>query len=197
MFEEAEGDVCPSCDVPLSPFEKLPKSHEAAALDADELPVEPQHEPLRMSDMRRGKGVTTLLALVGLALFFVPWVNVTLPNEATLTGFEIARRLGWAWGAACAWVVLVPTVLSRRSIAQLRGARVIATFLSVVPAVTVIILLSTAPHREHVPVRFAWMWPMYATLLVSVAASAVSLRLGGRIDDLKVTRGTSRGQVLH
>ena len=93
--------------------------------------------------------------------------------------------------------MLVPTVLSRESIAQLRGARVIATFLSAIPAVTVAILLARAPHRDLVPVRFAWMWPMYATLLVSAAATLVSLRLGGRIDDVKVTRGSSRGKILH
>jgi len=48
-----------------------------------------------------------------------------------------------------------------------------------------------------VPVKYAWMWPMYASVLVSLVSAAVSVRLGGRIDDLKVTRGTSRGQTLH
>jgi hypothetical protein len=197
MFQDGEQELCPHCDVPLAAFEKLPKSHDAALVDDGGIPVEPQHEPLRMTDMRRGKGAITVLALAGLALIFFPWVTVTLPNEATYTGFELARRLGWAWGAACAWVVLVPTVLSRESIGQLRGARVIATFLSLVPAVTVGVLFARTPHRDMVPVRFDWMWPMYATVLVSLAAAVVSLRLGGRIDDLEVTRGTSQGNTLH
>ena len=196
MFEEGETELCPHCEVPLAPFEKLPRSHDAA-LEGDEIPVEPQHEPLRMTDMRRGKGATLVLALAGLTLLFLPWVTVTLPDEATYTGFELARRLGWAWGAGCAWVVLVPTVLSRESIAQLRGARVVATFLAAIPAITVGILLARTPHRALVPVRFEWGWPMYVTLLVSLVAVVVSLRLGGRIDDLKVARGTSRGQTLH
>lgn len=196
MFEEGEGGVCPHCDVPLTAFEKLPRSAEAE-IDDHGIPVEPQHEPLRMSDMRRGKGATLAMGLAGLALFFLPWVTVTLPDEARYTGFELARRLGWAWGAGCAWVVLVPTVLSRESIAQLRGARVVATFLSAIPAFTVAILLARRPHRSLVPVQIEWGWPMYATLLVSVVATVVSLRLGGRIDDLKVGRGTSDGQTLH
>ncbi len=196
MFEQGEQQVCPHCDVPLAAFEKLPRSHEAA-LDDHGIPVEPQHEPLRMTDMRRGKGATLLLAMLGLTFLFLPWVTVTLPDEATYTGFELARRLGWAWGAGCAWVVLVPTVLSRESIGQLRGARVVATFLSAIPAITVAILLARSPHRELVPVRFAWGWPTYATLFVSLAAVGVSLRLGGPIDDVRVTRGTSSGEMLH
>jgi hypothetical protein len=196
MFEGGEREVCPHCDVPLAAFEKLPRSHEAA-LDDDGIPVEPQHEPLRMTDMRRGKGAIFALAIAGLTFLFLPWVRVTLPDEATYTGFELARRLGWAWGAGCAWVVLVPTVLSRESIAQLRGARVVATFLSAIPALTVGILLARTPHRALVPVRFEWGWPMYATLLVSAVAMVVSLRLGGKIDDLRVERGTSSGNTLH
>jgi hypothetical protein len=196
MFEDGERGICPHCEVPLTAFEKLPPSHEAA-LEEDLIPIEPQHEPLRKTDLARGKGATLGLALAGLALFFLPWVKVTLPDDASYTGFELARRLGWAWGAACAWVVLVPTVLSRESIHQLRGARVVATFLSAIPAVTVSILLARSPHRTLVPVRFEWGWPMYATLLVSLAAMVVSIRLGGRIDDLTVTRGSSRGETLH
>jgi hypothetical protein len=122
---------------------------------------------------------------------------MTLPQTQTFTGFDLARRLGWSWGGAVAWVVLVPTVLSRRSIAQLRGARVAATFLSAVPALTVALLLARPPHSALVPVRFNWGWPMYATFAVSLASAIVSLRLGGRVDDLAVTRGTSAGQTLH
>jgi len=196
MFERGEKDVCPHCDVPLASFDKLPPSHDAA-LEDDGIPVEPQHERLRMTDLRRGKGAIVVLAAAALGLLFAPWVHVTLPAEATYSGFELARRLGWAWGVGCAWIVLVPTVLSRESIAQLRGARLVATFLSVVPAITIAIVLARSPHSTLVPVRYAWMWPMYASVLASLISAVVSVQLGGRIDDLKVTRGTSRGQTLH
>jgi len=197
MFEGGERETCPHCDVRLTEFEKLPPSAEAAALEDDGIPVEPHHEPLPHADLRRGKGAIVALGVVGLALFFLPWVRMTLPQIESFTGFELARRLGWSWGAAVSWVVLVPTVLSRRSIAQLRGARVAATFLSLVPAVTVCLLIARPPHSALVPVQFAWGWPMYVTLAVSLASSIVSLRLGGRIDDLAVMHGTSAGQTLH
>ncbi|HEY2512243.1 MAG TPA: hypothetical protein VGI39_15355 [Polyangiaceae bacterium] len=196
MFERSERDTCPHCDVPLSPFEKLPRSAEALA-DDDGIPVAPEHEPLPFRDLRRGKGAILALALLGLVFFFLPWIRMTLPDVANLSGFDLARRVGWAWGAACAWVVVVPTVLSRQSIAQLRGARVVATFLTAVPSVTVAVFFTRIPHREHVPLHFEWGWPIYATLLVSILGAIVSLRLGGSVSDLKVTRGSSHGQTLH
>ena len=80
MFDRGERDTCPHCDVALTAFEKLPPSHEAQLLEGEEdgLPVEPENEPLPATDLRRGKGVLLALGLVGLVLFFLPWVNVTL-----------------------------------------------------------------------------------------------------------------------
>jgi hypothetical protein len=121
---------------------------------------------------------------------------MTLPDVRSISGFDLARRLGWSWGAAVAWVVLVPTVLSRRSIAQLRGARVAAAFLALVPAVTTVILLARPPRAGIVPIRITYDWPLFATLAVSAVAFAVAVRLGGRVDDIKVSRGTSQGQAL-
>jgi hypothetical protein len=196
MFDRGEREICPHCDVALAAFDKLPPSAEAS-LDDDGIPLEPEHATLPYADLGRGKWPILGLGIVGLVLFFLPWIRMTLPEIETLSGFDLARRLGWSWGAAVAWVVLVPTVLSRRSIAQLRGARVAATFLALVPAVTVAILLARAPHKTLVPVRFDWGWPMYATLGVSLLAAAVSLRLGGPLDDLAIAHGSSTGQTLH
>jgi hypothetical protein len=46
-------------------------------------------------------------------------------------------------------------------------------------------------------VRFAFQGGLYATLALSVAAVALGLVFGGRLDDISVERGTSRGQVVH
>jgi hypothetical protein len=193
MFEEGELSSCPVCGVALTAFEKLPPSIEATE---DGVPLAPEHEPFPFSYLGRGRGPLAILAVVGVALFFLPWIQMTLPDVRSITGFDLARRLGWSWGAAVAWVVLVPTVLSRRSIAQLRGARVAAAFLALVPAVTAAILLARPPRAGIVPIRITYDWPLFATLAVSAVAFAVSVRLGGRVDDIKVSRGTSQGQAL-
>ncbi len=197
MFEEGEEETCPVCGVALTEFSKLPK---AAHLhdDLDDVPALPEHEPLPATYMGRGKGLLGVLGVVGLLVFFLPWIRMSLPYELAITGFDLARgRLGWVWASGVAWVVLVPTVLSRRSIFQMRGARVAAAFLSAIPGVTVAILLARPPSGGIVPLRFVYGWPLFATLAVSILAALVSLRLGGSVDDIKVARGTSRGQDLH
>lgn len=198
MFEEGEAAACPICGVALKAFEKLPPSPDAHAVDPENAPKAPEYEPLPLTYLGRAKGPLLALALVGIGLFMAPWIHMTLPNDELLSGFDVARRLGWSWGAGVAWVVLVPTVLSRRSIVQMRGARVAAAFLSLVPAVTAAILLLRPPRgAHHVPLRFTWEWPMWAILAVSALAFVFALRLGGRADDIRVKRGTSEGHTLH
>ena len=195
MFEEGEETVCPVCGMTLARLEKLPRATHDVTEDG--VPVEPDIEPLPITYLGRGKGALLVVAAAGLALFFEPWVHVTMPDVFDLSGFDLARRLGWAWGAAVAWIVLVPTVLSRRSIRQLRGARVAAAFLAAVPAVTTAILLLKPPHSSLVPIQFAWSPAFWATLGVSLVGTLLGARLGGRVDDIQVSRGTSVGQDLH
>jgi hypothetical protein len=80
---------------------------------------------------------------------------------------------------------------------QMRGARVAACFLGAVPGVTAGILLARPPHAHGIPVRFDFQAGLYATLGLSVAAVVLGLVFGGRLDDIRVERGTSRGQVVH
>lgn len=196
MFEKGEEGTCPVCGVPLVAFEKLPPS--ADALDPDEIPGRPESERLPATYLGRGRGPLAALALAGLVAFWLPWVELTMPDVMALTGVALAQRLGWAWGAGVAWFILVPTVLSRRSILQMRGARVAAAFLSAVPGATVVVLLTRPPHGAHgVPVRFTFAPALYGTLALSVLALAVSLFFGGRLDDIRLRRGSSAGQLVH
>lgn len=195
LFQEGERGSCPVCAVALVAFEKLPPSAEALQED---LPVEPQHELLPATYLGRGRGLLAALALAGLVAFFLPWVDLTMPDVVALSGFALAQRLGWAWGAGVAWFILVPTVLSRRSIFQMRGARVAAAFLAAVPGTTVAILLARPPHGTRgVPVHFTFGLALYATLGMSVLALGVAALLGGRADDIRVRRGSSAGQLVH
>jgi hypothetical protein len=198
MFEPGEADTCPICGIDLRPLEKLPRAdtllHE---FEDDGVPPAPEQLPFAFTYAGRGRGALIAIGVVGLILFFLPWVHLTLPYIAELSGFDLARRLGWSWGAGVAWVVLVPTVASRRTIAQLRGARFAASFLGLIPAVTVAIFTIFPPHGGLIPVRFTFGWPVWTTILVSLGAVVVGARLGGRVDVLSVSKGSSAGKTLH
>lgn len=197
MFEEGEAKSCPVCGMELTSFEKLPVSVEAIHDDGG-VPLEPEHDLMAWSDLRFGKGLMVVLAACGVVLFFLPWVRLTLPYIDAKSGFDLAhQRIGWLWASLVGWTVLIPTVLSRRTTAKLRGARVAAMFLSAIPAIAVAILLAKPPRGGLVPVRYTWDWPIYAVLAISLVAMAIATRLGGRVDDITVTRGSSRGQHLH
>ena len=197
LFESGEASHCPTCGITLASVATLPPSatllHE---LDDDD-DRGPAHDRLAWRYLGRGRGAAVGLALIGVALFLLPWIDMTLPYTAQLSGWDLARRMGWSWGALVAWVVLVPTVASRRSVAQLRGARVAAAFLAAIPAVTASILLAFPPHSSLIPVRLHFEWPIYATVAVSVAALAVGIRLGGRTDVLVTKRGRTGDETLH
>jgi hypothetical protein len=188
MFEQGEAKACPVCGVALLKFEALPLSLDAAH-EADLLPVDPAREPLPWTFLGRGRGVLVGLGIAGALLFFLPWVDLTLPYVDRKSGFDLAhQRIGWLWAAFVGWTVLVPTVLSRRSIEQMRGARVAAAFLSAIPAVSVAILLARPPRGSLVPVRYTWDWPIYSVLALSLVAIAFSVRLGGRLPEAKPPR---------
>ncbi|HEV3193563.1 MAG TPA: hypothetical protein VGY54_23805 [Polyangiaceae bacterium] len=196
MFHPRERRACAVCGVALVPLDKLPLSIDA--LHEDGTPPQPEFDLLPATYLGRGRGLLAVFALAGMTAFFLPWVNVTLPDIVSYSGFALARRLGWVWAAGVAWLVLVPTVVSRRSIGKMRGARVAAAFLAAIPGVTAALLLSRPPHGSHgVPLKFTFGFGLYAALALSVAAFAIALRFGGRADDIRVKRGTSQGQLVH
>jgi hypothetical protein len=195
LFQQGERSKCPVCGVALVAFEKLQPSHDALS---EELPAPPEHELLPATYLGRGRGLLAALGLAGLVAFFLPWVDLTMPDVVALSGFALARRLGWGWCAGVAWFILVPTVLSRRTIFQLRGARVAAAFLAAVPGTTVAVLLARPPHGAHgVPVHFTFGPALYVTLVLSIIGLVASILLGGRTDDIRVRTGSSAGQLVH
>ncbi len=199
MFEEGEREDCPVCGVALTDFSKLPLSLDAMAEEGN-VPTAPEMERLPAHYLGRGKGILVVLGLVGIVLFFLPWVQITFPDIDSRSAFRMAHgRAGWLFGALCGWLVLIPTVLSRRSILKMRGARVAAAFLSAIPGVCVVDLLSFPPKYDgYIPIKFEWLLPLYITLALSLVGIAVSIFfLGGRMDDIKVSRGTSAGQQVH
>jgi hypothetical protein len=196
LFEDGERARCPVCGVVLVAFEKLPPSQEV--LHEEGFETEPGWELLPATFTGRGRGLLAALGVAGLAAFFLPWIDLTKPDVFALSGFALAQRLGWAWGAGVAWFILVPTVLSRRTIMHLRGARVAAGFLAAVPGTTAALLLARPPHGAHgVPVHYTFGLALYATLGLSLVAMGIAATLGGRVDDIRVRRGSSAGQLVH
>jgi hypothetical protein len=195
LFGKGEHDGCPVCGVSLVALDKLPLSNDALQ---EETPPEPETEALPATYLGRGRGPLAVLAVLGLVAFFLPWIQITMPDVLALTGCALARRLGWAWSSGAAWFILVPTILSRRSIVQMRGARVAVAFLAAVPGMTAAVLLTRPPHGAHgVPLRFTFAPALYATLGLSVVAVGFAAIFGGRLDDIRVQRGSSAGQLVH
>jgi hypothetical protein len=199
LFARGEAQVCPACGLTLTDASKLPMSHDALAEDDFGIPMQPHLETLPWFEVRRGRGVLLVAAVLGFVAFFAPWVNMTSPEIHLLSGVDLAKRSGWIWGAGVGWFILFPMTFTRRSIDQMRGARVAAAFLSAVPLITVAILWLKPPHTRFVPIRFEWGWGLYATMVLGLVATFAAVRFGGRIDDIKVGRGAvaGRGETLH
>lgn len=187
LYTRDESTRCPQCDLPLVPMERLPLSLDAQA-EQDARPyVPPEYRRLSPWFWRRGRGVVAALALCGLGLFFAPWVHLTHADEVTLRGFDLARgNATWLWGGAVGWFLSVPLVLSRRSVVDLRGIRVIAATFAAMTLVEVGFLL-VRPPAEHGYFSYglAYAWGLYASGVVSLVAVVAALRLGGRVEDLR------------
>jgi hypothetical protein len=204
LFAQAEVALCPACGLALTDIAKLPPSADAEALAHEEqdefgIPHEPQRERLSFIFLGRGRGFLALAAAVGLGAFFAPWVDMSSPEIRLLSGATLAHRAPWIWGAGVAWFVLLPLVLSRRSIVEMRGARVAAAFLSAIPVLTGVILYLTPPRARYVPIAFTWGAGLHATVALGVLALVAAIRFGGRVDDIRVERGrvAGTGQTLH
>jgi hypothetical protein len=196
LFARGEAKDCPACGLALTDLRKVSLSVDAQAEEDDfGIPIQPHLEQFPWFEWRRGRGILLVGAVLGFVAFFAPWVNMTSPEIRLLAGADLARRSGWIWGAGVAWFVLFPMIMSRRSIDQMRGARVAAAFLSAVPMLTTAILWLLPPHARYVPIQFDWGWGLYATWGLSLVATVTSVRLGGRIDDIRVSRGSLAGRA--
>jgi hypothetical protein len=209
LFPSSEARQCPECGVKLVPMENLPQSLDVAAdeLEAGEL-VLPEQRPLPWNYFGRNRGALLLIALLGLATFFAPWVELRMPDLSVRSGFDLARgRAGWLWGGAAGWLVMLPLVWTRRTIHRLRGVRFVTAMFAAMTLIETGILLSMPPHAQHhVPLEIVWRWGIYASLSASLLGVAVALRLGGKLADLPriVTdissvdpTETSSGETLH
>jgi hypothetical protein len=205
LFVEGETENCPECGIPVRDLKELPPSAEAERLIHEEVGARvvkatiPQADPLPWRDISRGRGILCVIAIAGLFAFYLPWAVQTMPESIKYNGAELAHKVRYFWCAFTAWLVLFPAVASRRTILKMHGARPAIVMLSALPALWCSVLL-TRPTKlvvKGVPFEYHWGPGFWLTLGLSVAATIVAFRFGGRLDDVTVQKGSSAGEVLH
>lgn len=182
LYRSDEGEVCSECGVALVPMHTLGPSHEAE-LEEPAPALLPEDEPLPWNAFGQGRGALLALSMLGLCLFFAPWVEVIRPDNVVRSGYDLARgRAGWLWGGACGYFVLIPLTFTRRTVARLRGVRLVCVLLASLTLCEAAMLM-LLPPRGHplVPVAIDWRWGLYASALTSLLATVVSAQLGGSL----------------
>lgn len=206
LFVEGETEICPDCQIPVRDLADLPDSPDAERLIHEEVgarqikAIVPHAEPLPWRDLSRGRGLLCALSLLGLGAFYLPWAIQTLPESVHYNGAELAHKVRYFWGAFTAWLVLFPAVASRRTLLKMHGARPAVVMLAAMPALWCSVLL-TRPTKllvHGVPFEYHWGPGFWATFVLSVAATFVALRFGGKLEDApRVQKGSAAGVVLH
>lgn len=214
LFTSEEGSACPECEVELVAMSKLPPSLDALEDEAEprEL-VLPENQPLPPTYMGRGRGALLVLSALGLFAFFLPWVELTAPELAVYSAFDLARgRAGFLWGGATAWLVMIPLVITRRTIARMRGVRVVTALFAAMTLSEALMLYSMPPRRGLAPLELHFRYGLFLSGAISLVAVLVAARFGGSLDNLPKflldareapVRGgpaaseSSHGQTLH
>jgi len=198
MYVKGEVAVCPHCDIAVQPLAELPPSHEAQLLEPED-PTPPEDELLPWTYAGRGRGPLIMLSLVGLGVFFfAPWLHETAPEIQTWSGFRFAQALPWLWAAGVGWFIMLALAISRRTVRQMRGARVAAAFLAAMVLITVAVrLVAAVPTHPLIPIVVAWGWGLYAAGIISAMALFFALRFGGSVEDMPTRQSRPPDETLH
>ncbi len=214
LFTSEEGSTCPDCDVALVAMSQLPPSLDALEEEAEHGQlVFPENQPLPASYMGRGRGALLVLSGLGLFGFFLPWVELTAPESVVYSAFDLARgRAGFLWGGATAWLVMIPLVITRRTIARMRGVRVVTALFAAMTLSETLMLWLMPPRRGMTPLELHFRYGLFFSAAVSLVAMLVAARFGGSLDNLPkflldtrlpeagphgATGESSHGQTLH
>jgi hypothetical protein len=187
LFDRAEAEQCPLCEIALQPLHRLPPSHDEVEREAARWErARPEGRRLPLSALGRGRGALLAIALASLLAFFAtPWVAFTAPHAQTRTGFSLATGpLGFLWGGAVAWLGSIALGASRRTIAQMRGVRAILMAFAAMTGSELTVLLAMTPGTSrHVYVAYEWAWGAYVALGLSVLGVMVAARFGGPLPE--------------
>jgi hypothetical protein len=197
LFQPNEARVCPDCGLGLQDLAKLPPSYDAK-IEYPEEPIPPHMETLPWTYAGRNRALLVVLGVLGFASFFMPWIRETAPELRELSGFGLAQLRGYFWAPAVAYFVMVPLVLSRRSVYKMRGARVAVAFLAGIVLTTVGIRLGFTPKPTALrPAHWEWAWGLYAMAGTAIAALIAAIGFGGKLDDLPTRQPRRGNETLH
>jgi hypothetical protein len=201
LFTDGEHETCPECGLALADLTALPPSNDATVLMHEEAAAATQAHhapiaaiadvtPLPLRDMSRNRGVLLACAAVGFTLFFLPWARMTMPDTVQFSGLDLARSRPFFWSSLAAWVVLVPSVISRRTVLQMVGARLACALLAAVPGVQAALLLASPTKKvvRGVPYELHWQPTLHVAIVVSVVATIAAFGFGGRLDAQRADR---------
>jgi hypothetical protein len=186
LYTSGEASACPDCDVALLPMSQLPTSLDALEDEAEQGQLSlPENHPLPTLYMGRGRGLLLALSALGLFAFFLPWVELTAPESVVYSAFDLARgRAGFLWGGVVGWVVMIPLVITRRTIARMRGVRVVTVMFAAMTFTEALMLWLMPPHRGVTPLELHFRYGLFLSGAISLAGVAVATRFGGSLDNL-------------
>lgn len=214
LYTTGEAKICPDCDIALVAMSQLPPSLDSLEDEAEAGQLTfPENLPLPASYMGRGRGALLVLSALGLFAFFLPWVELTAPESVVYSAFDLARgRAGFLWGGATAWLVMIPLVITRRTIARMRGVRIVTVMFAAMTLTEALMLWLMPPHRGVTPLELHFRYGLFVSAAISIAGMAVAARFGGSLDNLpkflldtrappdasaNVTGESSEGRTLH
>jgi hypothetical protein len=186
LFTSDEAKTCPDCDVALVAMSQLPPSLDALEEEAGQGQITlPEDEVLPSTYLGRGRGALLVLSGLGLVSFFLPWVELTLPETVTYSAFDLARgRAGWLWGGATAWLVMIPLVLTRRTIARMRGVRIVTVMFASMTLIEAVMLWVLPPRRGMAPLELHFRYGLFLSGAISLVGILVAARFGGSLHNL-------------
>ncbi len=142
----------------------------------ESLPLE--ERPIPLSPTSHGRAPLVAAALVGIVAYLLPWLEVRAADVWNMHGSDFGRRLHWPHAALAAWIVIVPTAITRRTLGRLLAARPILATLAAVPLLTLAVLRARPPTHRILHVETTWLLASWVELAASVVAFAAALRLG-------------------
>lgn len=186
LYTSDEGTSCPECGVALVDMSQLPPSLDALEDEAHEGAITlPEDQPLPSTYLGRGRGALLALSVLGLVAFFLPWVELHKPESVTYSAFDLARgRAGWLWGGATAWLVMIPLVLTRRTISRMRGVRIVTAMFASMTFTEAMMLWLLPPRRGIAPLELEFRYGLFVSAAISLLGIVVAARFGGSLDNL-------------